>query len=168
MPPPVNIVNCDFQCGINVAKNSVGTTQLHMTSYSNLTRRRAAFGPMIIERVPVTQRWYIVTRGRKVGVFQGLMNAREQVKKISGALWGGVSSEQEGGIEFARCITKGQVWILEVKAAPVQVTPLMYYGESLYYGATVDNMIGKDTNLVEETLDANIGGGTGMEGVGAN
>jgi hypothetical protein len=91
---------------------------------------------------PSTQRWYMVTRGRQVGVFQGLSNAQVHVEGLSGALWGRVASSEEGQEVFAKLLKEGGVYLIENNSTAIQVLSNMYYKGMLEGGAAQDSADG--------------------------
>jgi hypothetical protein len=152
-PPPIDFAECGFECTTVVSRSPTGATRLYVTSNYRTEHRpqalRSTFtlttpppspanrgsagdvspvGEQNCIRPPSNRRWYMVTRGRQVGVFQGLSNAEVHVHNVSGALWGKVVSEQVGRLEFERLLSAGRVWVIEPNNNAVQITPQIYYG----------------------------------------
>jgi hypothetical protein len=97
-------------------------TRTNATASANETAASPVYVP-----TSSTQRWYMVSRGRQVGVFQGLSNAQKHVLGVSGPVWGRVASEHDGRVEFASLLADGAVWIIESSDVVTKVTPGMYY-----------------------------------------
>lgn len=86
----------------------------------------AAAGPSNIRAnfyvsTPASQRWYLVTRGRRVGVFQGNHIAQPLTEKVSGAVWHRVASEHEGAQQFTEALIAGAVAIADDEGGMVVV-----------------------------------------------
>jgi hypothetical protein len=73
--------------------------------------------------IPSGMRWYLVTRGRCVGIFRGLHIAQPLVDGVSGATWRQVASKNEGSAQFMEALVAGAVYEVNDNGTASQVEP---------------------------------------------
>jgi hypothetical protein len=73
--------------------------------------------------IPTGLRWYLVTRGRRVGIFRGLHIAQPLVDGVSGAAWQRVTSQKAGTAQFMEALVSGVVYEVSDDGIAFQVEP---------------------------------------------
>jgi hypothetical protein len=77
-----------------------------------------------------TQRWYLVTRGRKVGVFQGVHKAKPLIDGVNNAAWCKVASKEEGQQKFYEALHAGDVYEHHSDGSVVKILPCVCEDEA--------------------------------------
>jgi hypothetical protein len=109
---------------LRAAKSRAGNAISSKLGSSTHAEETLAFHrPDVCRKIPLDERWYLVTRGRQVGVFRGAHLAMPLVDGASGAVCIRVASKKKGIALFLEAVAAGGAQIINDDGTITLVEP---------------------------------------------